>query len=315
MKKILAVMPFNEKHKEKIEQYAPGCEFTYSTIQAVTQEQVNEADIILGNVKPAMAAKAPHLEWIQLNSAGYDAYMKSDVLKKETLLTCATGAYGLAVSEGMMTMTLMLCRKMDLYAKNQMTHTWQGEGKITSIYGSTTLIIGMGDIGSAYARHMKAMGSYVIGIKRDISNKPDYVDELHTMDDLDELLKIADIVGMALPSAPATYHLMDERRLGLMKQGSYLINAGRGDAVDMDALNKVLRIGTSLAGCALDVTEPEPLPPDHPLWDAPRTIITPHIAGGFHLQETFERLVDITAANLGRYLAGRQEEMKNVVKH
>ena len=98
-----------------------------------------------------------------------------------------------------------------------------------------------------------------------------------------------------------------------MKPGSYLINAGRGDAVDCDALDMVLREGVSLAGCALDVTEPEPLPADHPLWDAPRTIITPHSAGKFHLQETFERIVRITGENLEKYLAGEKDKMRNQV--
>ena len=122
------------------------------------------------------------------------------------------------------------------------------------------------------------------------------------MEDLDELLPRADFVAMSLPSTPQTRHLMDERRLKLMKKGSYLINAGRGDAVDCQALNQALRAGWSLAGCALDVTEPEPLPADHPLWDAPRAIITPHCAGNFFLPETFERVVRITGENLKKYL-------------
>ena len=160
---------------------------------------------------------------------------------------------------------------------------------------------------------MKALGSRVIGIRRNVSSKPEFIDELYTMDQLDEVLPKVDFAVFILPSTPATHHIMDERRLRLMKPGSYLINAGRGDAVDCDALDKVLREGVSLAGCALDVTEPEPLPADHPLWDAPRTIITPHSAGKFHLQETFERIVRITGENLEKYLAGEKEAMRNQV--
>lgn len=182
---------------------------------------------------------------------------------------------------------MMLCRKMDLYMKNQINHEWKEEGSVTSIWNSTTLVAGLGDIGSEYAKRMKALGSHVIGIRRNVAEKPDFIDELYTMDQLDEVLPKVDFAVFILPSTPATHHIMDERRLRLMKPGSYLINAGRGDAVDCDALNKVLREGGALAGCALDVTEPEPLPADHPLWDAPRTIITPHSAGKFHLRETF----------------------------
>lgn len=311
--KILIVMPFNDSHRQYVESIASGCRCVYSSRETVTPEEVRDADIILGNVPPALLAQAENLKWIQLNSAGSDAYCKPGVLRPEVLLTCATGAYGLAVSEGMLSMTLALCRKLDLYAKNQAEHLWQAQGAITSVWNSTTLILGLGDIGREYASRMKALGSYTIGIRRNISQKPDYVDELHTMDDLDELLPRADFVAMSLPSTPQTHHLMDERRLLLMKKGSYLINAGRGDAVDCAALNDVLRKGVSLAGCALDVTEPEPLPADHPLWDAPRTIIMPHCAGNFFLPETFERVVRITGKNLEKFLSGNLAEMDNIV--
>ena len=202
---------------------------------------------------------------------------------------------------------------MDLYMKNQIDHEWKEEGSVTSIWNSTTLVAGLGDIGSEYAKRMKALGSHVIGIRRNVADKPDFIDELYTMDQLDEVLPKVDFAVFILPSTPATHHIMDERRLRLMKPGSYLINAGRGDAVDCVALNKVLREGGALAGCALDVTEPEPLPADHPLWDAPRTIITPHSAGKFHLQETFERIVRITGENLEKYLDGEKDKMRNQV--
>ena len=315
MKTILIVMPVQEPHRQYLESIAAGCRCVCSTPQTVTRGEVAEAEIILGNVPPALLAGAEKLEWIQLNSAGFDAYIKPGILRPDVLLTCATGAYGLAVAEGMLAMTLALCRKLDLYAKNQAEHLWRAEGAISSVWGSTTLVLGLGDIGREYASRMKALGSYTIGIRRNISEKPDYMDELHTMDDLDELLPRADFVAMSLPSTPETRHLMDERRLGLMKKGSYLINAGRGDAVDCCALDQALRRGDSLGGCALDVTEPEPLPADHPLWDAPRAILTPHCAGGFHLPETFQRVVGIAGENLGHYLAGRRDAMKNIVKH
>ena len=143
--------------------------------------------------------------------------------------------------------------------------------------------------------------------------KPDCVDEIYGMDQLDELLPRADFVAMVLPSSAQTQHIMDERRKRLMKKGAYLINCGRGDAVDCDALNKLLREGNTLGGAALDVTEPEPLPAEHPLWDAPRCIITPHASGNFFLQETFERIVRITGENFEKFLAGDTEHMINQV--
>ena len=91
-----------------------------------------------------------HLEWMQLNSAGSDQYCKPGVIGPDTILTCATGAYGLSVSEHMVSMSMMLCRKMDLYMKNQINHEWKEEGSVTSIWNSTTLVAGLGDIGSVY---------------------------------------------------------------------------------------------------------------------------------------------------------------------
>ena len=165
MKTILIVMPVQEPHRRYLESIAAGCRCVCSTPQTVTREEVAEAEIILGNVPPALLAGAEKLEWIQLNSAGFDAYVKPGILRPDVLLTCATGAYGLAVAEGMLAMTLALCRKLDLYAKNQAEHLWRAEGAITSVWGSTTLVLGLGDIGREYASRMKALGSYTIGIQ------------------------------------------------------------------------------------------------------------------------------------------------------
>lgn len=310
---VLVVMPFQESHRQYIERVGQGCEFVYTTIAEATREQICAADIILGNANPQLVAESRRLRWIQLNSAGADAYCKPGIIQPGTLLTCATGAYGLTVSEGLTAMSYMLCRKMDLYMRNQVAHRWREEGSVTSIWNSTTLVIGLGDIGTEYAKRMKALGSYVIGVRKRVTEKPDYVDEVYTMDQLDEVLPRADFVTLVLPSTPQTHHIMDERRMRLMKRGAYLLNGGRGDAIDCDALNRLLREGDALGGAGLDVTEPEPLPIEHPLWDAPRCIITPHAAGKFHLQETFERIVRITGENLEKYLVGDIAHMKNRV--
>lgn len=311
MTNILVVMPFQESHKRYIEQVGRDCQFTYTT--APTPEQVCAADIILGNADPKLVAQSQRLQWLQLNSAGTDAYCKSGIIKPGTILTNATGAYGLTVSESMVAMSFMLCRKMDLYLRNQTEHQWRAEGSVTSVWNSTTLVIGLGDIGTEYAKRMKALGAHVIGIRRRAGVKPECVDEIYGMDQLDSLLPTADFVAMVLPSTPQTHHILDGRRLGLMKKGAYLINCGRGDAVDCDALNRLLRAGDTLGGAALDVTEPEPLPKEHPLWDAPRCIITPHVAGNFYLRETFERIVRITGGNLKKFLEWDRSHMQNLV--
>lgn len=132
----------------------------------VTEEELANAQIIIGNVSAEQLAKAPKLEWFQLNSAGSDAFCKPGVLKEGVLLTNATGAYGLAISEHMLGVTLMMQKHLAEYYVNQKNHQWKDEGAVTSIYGSTTLVVGLGDIGGEYAKRMKALGSYTIGLRR-----------------------------------------------------------------------------------------------------------------------------------------------------
>ncbi len=312
MRKILVTMPFTADHKAYIEGIAAGCEICYKPLAEATSEDVRDVEVIIGNVPPALLKEAERLKWIHLNMAGADAFCKPGIVRPDTILTCSTGAYGLAVSEYMVSMSLMLARKLDLYGQNQGKHMWKPEGTVSSVWNSVTLVLGMGDIGSEYARRMKALGSYVIGVRRNVADKPEYLDELHRTEDLDQLLPRADFVAMALPGTPATFHMIDEHRISLMKPTAYLINAGRGNAVDTDALNRALR-GGCLGGCALDVTDPEPLPEDHPLWDAPRAIITPHVAGKFYLPETVNRIVRIAGENLKLYLAGEGGRMRNRV--
>lgn len=312
MKHILVTMPFQDEHKAYFEKIAENCQVSYKPSADVTKEDVKDVEILIGNVNPSVVKEAGKLAWIQLNTAGADPYCKPGIIRQGTFLTCAVGAYGLAVSEYMVTMSMMLARKMDIYAKNQQNRFWNTEGTVSSIWNSVTLVVGLGDIGGEYAKRMKALGSYVIGVRRTVKEKPDYLDEIHTADELDKLIPRADFIVLALPSTRETIRIINGKRLQLMKPTAYLINAGRGDAVDSDALNQALREGR-LGGCALDVTDPEPLLEDHPLWNAPRTIITPHVAGKFFLPETVNRIVRIAGENLKLYLAGEGDQMRNQI--
>ncbi len=310
MKHILVVIPVKEKHKLYLEECYPEACFHYNLVQSVTIQEVQSADIIIGNAPADMVSQCEHLELMQLNSTGTDAYIKDGVIKEGTILTNATGAYGLAVAEHMFAMTYVLMKKLNVYQENQRNCEWKDAGEITSFYQSRTLVIGLGDIGCEYAKRAKAMGSFVVGIKRRLSEKPDCVDELHLVNDLETELPKADIVAMFLPGTKQTYHLMDEKMLRNMKKGAILVNGGRGTAIDQIALEKVLN-EEYLSGAALDVTDPEPLPSQNPLWKAKNILITPHVSGGFHLPETFERIVQIAGENLRALYLGK--EIKNIV--
>ena len=322
-KRALVTIPTGERHRNLLQQAAPGWEFRFrgtDTLvcapqealsgQPVTQEDVDWAQVILGNVPAAMLHGSPALEWLQTNSAGVEAYIRPGVLAGDTLLTNATGAYGLAIAEHMLGMLLELFKKLELYRDAQKSGAWQSQGAVKAVYGSTVLVLGMGDIGGEFAARCKALGAKVIGVRRSPRPCPEYADEVHLLEDLDSLLPQADVVAITLPGTDATRGLMSRERLAKMKEGAVLLNVGRGFIVDTEALCDALERG-HLSGAGVDVTDPEPLPPTHRLWNIPTAVVTPHISGFYHLRETHERIVGIFLENLRHFQAG--EPLRNLV--
>lgn len=322
-KHALVTIPTGERHRNLLQQAAPGWEFRFrgtDTLvcapqealpgQPVTQEDVDWAQVILGNVPAAMLHGSPALEWLQTNSAGVEPYIQPGVLAGDTLLTNATGAYGLAIAEHMLGMLLELFKKLELYRDAQKSGAWQSQGAVKAVYGSTVLVLGMGDIGGEFAARCKALGAKVIGVRRSPRPCPEYADEVHLLEDLDSLLPQADVVAITLPGTDATRGLMSRERLAKMKEGAVLLNVGRGFIVDTEALCDALERG-HLSGAGVDVTDPEPLPPTHRLWNIPTAVVTPHISGFYHLRETHERIVGIFLENLRHFQAG--EPLRNLV--
>lgn len=309
-KQVLVVIPAEERHKRKLEQAGKECSFTYALPKTVTEAMIADADIIIGNVPAAKIQASDRLELLQLNSAGADNYIKPGVLSSRTILTNATGAYSKAVAEHTFAMMFMLQKKLHLYRDAQNRAEWTDMGTVTSIADATVLVVGLGDIGLHFARMAKALGAYTIGVKRREGECPEGVDEIYTTDALDTVLPRADIIASFLPGTAATYHMYTRERFALMKPTAIFLNGGRGNAVASEVLYDVLKEG-QIAAAGVDVTEPEPLPSEHPLWKLPNLLITPHISGQFHLPETFERIVDIAAANLAAYLNG--QPLRNIV--
>ena len=310
MKNILVNLNLEPRHKEKLEAAAPGCVFTYAPGKELTREQVENAQIIIGNPPPAWIGASERLELLQLFSAGADPYLKPGILAPNTALTNATGAYGKAVSEHAFALTLMLMKKLHLYRDYQHCHAWKDAGPVTTLSEATVLVVGLGDIGLAYARLVKAMGARVIGVKRRGGPCPEGVDELCLTAELDRVLPEADVIFSILPGTADTFHFYTAERFAAMKPGAVFINCGRGSAVSMETLAQALREG-QIAAAAVDVVETEPLPPESPLWELENLLITPHVAGNFHLPDILEQIVDIACFNLRAHLAG--EPLRNVV--
>lgn len=310
MYKVLVVMDVLEEHKVILDNISPELDVSYISNKVVKPEDLADTDIIVGYLAPDLLKHCKQLKLFQLSNAGTEGFTAEGVIPEGAVFANASGAYGLAMSEYMVGGILCLMKKFDQYKVNQPKHEWKDLGPVNAIYGSKTLVVGFGDIGNEFGVRMNALGSKVTGIRKHLTNKPDYVESLHTMDDLHECLKDADIVATCLPGYSETLKVFNKEAFDSMKDGVLFINVGRGTAVDTDALCDALENG-KIAGAILDVTDPEPLPADHKLWDMPNVLITPHVSGGYHVKAAHDRIIEIAVRNINHFLKG--EQIENIV--
>lgn len=307
MDHILVLFPTKPHHRAQLRDAAPGAVFCFDD-ETPTEGFLSQVTVVLGRPPLELLPKLPKLSLVQLNSAGVDQYAR--VLPGSVTLCNASGAYGPGIAEHGLAMVLMILKKLHLYRDNQRAGLWKNHGPVSSLDGAHVLVVGLGDLGRCFAQLAHALGSRVTGIKRTPGKAPDYCEALYTMDKLDECLKEADIVYMSLPGTPDTAGLFSRERIAGMKPGSILINVGRGNAVDLEALCDAIEEGR-LAGGGVDVTDPEPLPEGHRAWQIENLVITPHVFGGFFLPKTHDRVVTICAENLTRFVG--QEPLRNIV--
>lgn len=300
MQNILVSIPCDEVQRHLLQAAAPSANIVYKDA-AVSEADLVDVEILFGNIDPKLVAGAKSLKLLQLFTAGTDGYLP--VLPEGCALTNTTGAFGLAIGEHLLAMLLMLMKRLHQYRDNQLRHEWRDRGGVTSLEGATVVALGLGDIGGAFAKRCKALGAYTIGVRRADAAKPGYLDELVLFDALDSVLPRAEVLALALPNTPETVRILNRRRIGLLPDGAIVLNAGRGNAIDQEALADAIETRGLRAG--LDVTDPEPLPPEHRLWSLENCLITPHISGFFHLKKTHDRMVKIAAENIARHNAGK----------
>ena len=307
MKKLaITFTALTDEQLEKIKNIAVG----YEVVQMKSiDEQIKGCEIVFGGIKPSFLSQANHLKWLHTSFAGVDSLLKPEVnFPKDVILTNSAGTYGTAISEYLLTITLMLMRRNLEYAKLQFQNTWKPLGSVKCIYGSKVCVVGLGDIGENYAKRCQALGATVSGVVRTPRETlPNSVDKLYTIDKLDEAITDADVVALCLPGTKDTAGLFNEARLNKMKPGALLLNIGRGTAIDTEALIAALESG-QIGGAGLDVTDPEPLPSDSTLWSMDNVIITPHISGNQTLELTNDLIVDKFIKYLQDYIAGRKFE-------
>lgn len=258
----------------------------------------------------ALRHQGAKTRWVQIISAGYSG-MLSHTLPENLVVTNQGGAIAPAVAEHALALILAHYRRLPLAFSAQADARWDNDAIRTGLRtldGSTVAILGLGHVGQALAARLNPFGATLIGVTRDGvsragSNKTIPIAEL------DQALGLADVVALCLPDSRETRGLFDARRFAVMKPGAFIVNVGRGELIDSNALNDALVAGR-LGGAALDVTDPEPLPANHPLWRAPNLIVTPHVAGGGN-PNSGDRVAQIIADNVMRFM--RAEPLLNQV--
>lgn len=291
----------------------PGVRVVTGLTREQALERAAEAHGVDGfYATPAFLEKAAHLAWVQAMSSGVERYLTIPALAADAgpVLTNVQGSSGPAIADHAFAMLLTLSRGLRDYARAQTEARWSAEssGDAFALQDKTLLVVGLGGIGGEIARRGYGFGMRIIATRRSDAPAPDYVARLGRSEDLLGMLPEADVVAIAVPLTPETAGLFDAAAFAAMKPGAILINVARGRIVDTGALLEALRSGR-LGGACLDVTDPEPLPADHPLWREPRVLITPHVAADSALSG--DRAAALLRENLRRFGAG--EPLFNVV--
>jgi len=289
----------------EIKDIACGYEVTEVEQQAVEVKDLVDSDIVFGRIPPHMLIELPNLKWQHLASAGAnDLTDRNLYANKSMILTKSSGTFGIPIAEHIVGMMIALGRDFNQYYEKQLEGEWESEfPNLLDISGSTVLIIGLGDIGTEVSRHLFCFDCDIIGLRRDMTKSHDIIHDVRPVTQLHEVLPEADYVIISTPGTAETEKLFGYEEFELMKNTAIIINVGRGMIIDSEALAEALNKG-KIYGAGLDVTEPEPLPAGHPLWNARNILITPHVSAATNV--TTKRRVMVFIKQLKRYLAGQE---------
>lgn len=292
-----------EAYQKKLECFFNDYEFVY--------EDGHDAEVVIGSVKADRLKDFKDLKWFQSYAVGVDAYTKKGVLNDGVILTNAPHVHSREVAEHAFASILSAVKKLHLYRDNQRENRWEDEGMVKEYSQLKVCIVGFGDIGNILAKMLKALNMYVIGVKRKMTDKPDYIDELYLKEDLDKAISDVDVVVSVLPGTGENVHLFTLDTFRKMRKDTIFVNVGRGNLYSEDTIRKVLdeRIVETVVS---DVFEKEPLDSESELWKYENLVITPHIAGGYHLDSAYEAFIDLCVENLTRYKEGRK--LLNIVE-
>ena len=269
---------------------------------------IQDCEILYAHSLDLLRAAPATLKWYCCSFAGVDPYCKDpSIFANPDCVLTNSNVYGVTIAEHVVMVTLMLLRRMPEYEEVIRNRSWSNQLPIRSIRDNEFTILGTGNIGVNVADRVRDMGAAkVIGLSRSGRPHPSF-DEVHPIADLDRVLPSTKILVMALPGTAETIHILNRARIALLPRDAYVINVGRGTAIEQEPLVEALNSGR-IAGAALDVMDPEPLPKDHPLWSAKNLILTPHVSGNMTLGYTCDTNVDMFCRDLRNYAAGRPLE-------
>jgi phosphoglycerate dehydrogenase-like enzyme len=281
-------------------------------IDKASARDIAATDATFGVCTPQVLEAAKHLEWIQWPAAGVERCVQQPLLQaRAPLVTNLQRTMGPSIAEHVIAMMLALSRHLEEFYQQQGQAHWQsGDAapELEDVEGKTVLVAGLGGIGTEVARRAHALGMRVVATRASGREGPDFVSYVGLPDELGKLSHEADFVVNCLPLTPETTGIFNKAFFAGMKRSAYFISIGRGRSTVTADLTAALTQGT-IAGAGLDVVDPEPLPPDNPLWHAPHLILTPHISANTAVAERTRDAVLIE--NLRRYVAG--EPMLSVV--
>lgn len=292
---------------------APGVKLLLAKDSKEAVSLANDADAVLGFCSADVLAAGPDIRWVQSFSAGVERCVSIPALRERgILLTNMQRVAGPVMAEHVMAMMLAYARGLHFYIPERMATRWTRElpapGRMMTLEGKTVLVVGLGGIGVEVAKRAHALGMRVIATRASGREGPPFVSYVGLPDELAKLGAEADFVVNTVPLTPATTRMFDAKFFAAVKPGAFFVNVGRGQSVVQDELIGALRSGR-LGGAGLDVTEPEPLPADSPLWQMPNVILTPHVSAQSDVDDNVRMAVAVE--NLRRYVAG--EKMLSVV--
>ncbi len=301
--RIVLCYPNQQRHLEQIAEVAPQAEIINAGQERIAEE-IFRADIFCGHAKVpvdwAGVIAAGRLQWIQSSAAGMDHCLVPPVIQSDVVVTSASGLLADQVAEHTMALITAWCRSLPVFFRQQQRKEFVRR-PTRDLTRATVGIVGLGGVGRRVAQVLAPFKTRLLATDMFPVDKPEHVACLWPADHLDRLLQESDIVVLSLPLNDQTRGMIHRERLAQLRPHALLVNVARGAIVVHDDLVEALA-GGRLAGAVLDVTDPEPLPPESPLWDMENVIITPHVGG--QSARRADDVTDLFCENLRRYLAG-----------